>query len=61
MKGKYKPRCARAMANEISRIFQVIRDIQIIDICFLIHSHNFTQYSKVTYCRIVFDIRPHQR
>ena len=58
MKGPNKPKWTRAFENEIERLFQGILDIEGIDTCFFIHNNEVTQDRKVTYSRIVCDIRP---
>ena len=61
MKGPDKPKFTRAVANNIGRILQGIRCIKVTYTCYFIHRHKVTQYSKVTYSRIVCDIMPHNK
>ena len=49
------------MPNEIVRFFQGLWDIQGTNTCFFIHRHEVPQDAKVTYCRIVCDIRPQKK
>ena len=49
------------MSNEIGRIFQRIRDIQGANKFFFIHWHEVPNDAKVTYFRIVCDIRPQKK
>ena len=58
MKGPKNPKRTRSFANEIGILFQGIRDIEGTNTCFFIHNHEVPQCSKVTYSRIVCDIRP---
>ena len=60
MKGPDKPKWSRAMENEIGRLFQGIRDIEGTYTCFFIHKYEVPQDRKVTYRRIVCNIR-HQK
>ena len=48
------------MSNEIGRLFQGIEDIEGTNIFLSIHRHKVAQDAKVTYCRIVCNIR-HQK
>ena len=61
MKGPDKPKLTRAMSNEIWRLFQGIVDIKVTYTCFFIHNHEVHQDRKVTYIRIVCDIRPQKK
>ena len=58
MKGPDKPKQTRAFGNDIGRLFQGIRDIEGTNTCFFIHKHEVPKGSKVTYSRILCNIRP---
>ena len=61
MKGIDNPKWSNAMANGIGGLFQGIRDIEGMDIRFFIHQHETLQEIKVTYCSILFSIRPQKK
>ena len=58
MKGPEKPKRKRDFENEIGGLFQGIRDIKSTNTCFFIHKYEVPQGRKVTYSRIVCNIRP---
>ena len=58
MKGPDKPKWKITFLNEIRHIFQGIRDIEGTNTLLFIHKHEVPQGIKVTYSRIVCEIRP---
>ena len=58
MKGTEKPKWTRAFGNEIGRLFQGIREIEVTKTCFFINKNEAPKGSKVTYSRKVCNIRP---
>ena len=61
MKGPDKPKWTRDMPNEIGRLFQGIIYIEGKDTSFFVHSHKVPQDIKVTYSRILCNIRPQKK
>ena len=61
MKMNDKPKWAKAMANNIGRLFQGIRDIEVTDTCFFIHRHEYPQDIKVAYICIVYRKRSQKK
>ena len=49
------------MVNDIGHILQGIRYIKGTDTCSFTHKHEVLQDRKITYIRIVCDIRPHKK
>ena len=58
VKGPNKPKWTREFVNEIGRLFQGIRDINVTNTCFSIHNNEVPKGSKVIYSRIVCNITP---
>ena len=61
MRGLENPKQSKDVYSVLVRLFQGIGDIKGADTSFFIHNKKPPQYAKVTYCRIVCDIRTQKK
>jgi hypothetical protein len=56
-----QPLWKRGFSNEAGRLFQGIRDILGTNTCFFVEIKNIPKDMKITYGKIVCDLKPHKK